>query len=281
MLAIACIGIQPSLRADFLELASGGRLEGKIIPATEADDKANFTIELEGGGRVTIPRGQVTRPRTTSAAEAEYQKVSRSSPDTVAEHEKLAEWCRQHKLPDEYQRHLERILELNPAHVGARTALGFRQQGGKWLKREDLMADRGLVNYKGRYVTPQQVEIMEAQDKARAMQADWNSRIKQLRNWITGRRPEKVAQSLAELKAINDPAAADAIAAALRGENNPDMKRLWIEVAGQLQMARPAVDALVNVSLADSNEDFRQFRAWRAVCFVGNTAGSDRLEGFG
>lgn len=257
MLAIACVGIQLQLRADVLVLASGGRLEGKIDQLADAD-KANFTIELAAGGRVTIPRSQVTRVDTTSAAEAEYQKLSHSSPDTVAEHEKLAEWCRQHKLSDEYQRHLERILELNPSHVEARTALGFRQKNGKWLKREDLMADRGLVNYKGRYITPQQVEIMEAQEKARVTQADWNSRIKQLRNWITGRRPEKVAQALAEVKAIKDPQAADSIAAALRNESNLELKRLWIEVAGQLQSSRPAVDALVHVSLADPNEDFRQ-----------------------
>ena len=74
----------------------------------------------------------------------------------------MAEWCRQHKLQDEYQRHLERILELDPNHADARTALGFRQKDGKWMNRDDVMAARGLVMYEGRYVTPQQVELMRA-----------------------------------------------------------------------------------------------------------------------
>ena len=112
--------------------------------------------------------------------------------------------------------------------------------------------------YEGRYLAPQQVEVIEAQKKSRVTRADWNNRIKQLRSWITGRRPDKVAQARAEIQAINDPQAADAIVAVLGRENDYDLKRLWIEVASKLN-SRVALDALVHLSLTDPDDDVRHY----------------------
>ncbi len=255
--ALAFLGVWNGamVRADIFELSGGGRLEGKIIQSDESD-KSTFTIELAGGGRLTIPRSQITRVDATSDAEAEYQKLARSSPDTVDAHWKLAEWCRQHKLPSDAQRHLERVLEFNPDHAEARAALGFRQEDGQWMDRDNLMASRGLVLYEGRYVTPQHIEIMERQKETRITQADWANKIEQLRRSLTNRRQDKAAQAHAEILAINDPQAAEAIVATLRRENDPDLKRLWIEVASHLNH-RAAVDALVDLSLTDPDDDLR------------------------
>jgi hypothetical protein len=244
-----------TLRADVVDLAGGGRLEGKVIPS-EDSDKSTFVIELAGGGRLTIARSQVARIDTTTDAEAEYQKLAHSSPDTIESHEKLAEWCRQHKLQHEYQQHLERILELDPNHAGARTALGFRQKDGQWMNRDDVMAARGLVMYEGKYVTPQQVELLEEQKKSRVTQADWNNRIKQLRQWLDGRRADNAAKARTEIESLNDPAAAEAIVAAIHRENDPELKRLWIETAARLN-SRTAIDALVDLSLNDPDDDIR------------------------
>jgi HEAT repeats len=253
---IACVGVCAAARADVIDLTNGGRVEGKIVQSENAD-KATFVVDLTGGGRLTIPRTQVARIDLTSDAEAEYQKLARSSPDTVDEHWKLAEWCRQHKLQNEYQRHLERILELDPNHAEARAALGFRQKDGQWMNRDDVMAARGLVLYDGRYVTPQHVELMQQQKETKATQADWKNRIEQLRRSLTGRRQDKAAEAHAEILAINDPDAAEAVVAVLRRERDPDLKRLWIEVTSHLNH-RAAIDALVDLSLNDPDEETRR-----------------------
>ncbi|HEX3602030.1 MAG TPA: HEAT repeat domain-containing protein, partial [Lacipirellulaceae bacterium] len=255
--AVAVLGIclPGAVRADIIDLTGGGRIEGKVVPS-EDTDKSTFVIDLATGGRVTVPRSQVTRVDTTSDAEAEYEKLTRSAPDTVESHEKIAEWCRQHKLQREYQQHLERILELSPNHAEARAALGFHQKDGQWMNRDDVMAARGLVMYEGRYVTPQQVEIMKQQKESRVTQADWTNKIEQLRHWLTGRRQDKAAQARADIAAINDPAAGEAVVAVLRHENAPDLKRLWLEVAARLN-SRAAVDALVDFSLNDPDDDIR------------------------
>lgn len=253
--AIAIFGCAGIARADVFDLAGGGRLEGKVIQVDDAD-KSTYVIDLANGGRLTIARSQVTRIDTTSEAETEYQKLALTSPDTVEGHEKLAEWCKQHKLQHEYQAHMARILELNPNHAEARTALGFRNQDGQWMNRDDVMAARGLVMYEGKYVTPQQVEILEQQKKSRLTQADWKNTIEQLRRQLTGRRQDNSAQARAKIQSLNDPGAADAVVAVLHRENDPDLKRLWIETAARLN-SRVAIDALVDLSLNDPDDEIR------------------------
>ncbi|MCI0334362.1 MAG: HEAT repeat domain-containing protein [Planctomycetes bacterium] len=244
-----------SARADVFELKGGGRVEGQIV-ATADGDKSQYVIELTAGGRLTLPRSQVARIDTTTASEAEYQKLARSSPDTVEAHWKLAEWCRERKLLGAMKQHLARILELDPNHREARTASGFRQQSGEWMTRDDVMASRGMVMYEGRYVTPQHVELLERQKETKGEQADWGNSIERLRRWLTGRREDRVVQARAELETIRDPAAAEAVVGALRREKDPDLKRLWIEIASRLDH-QVAVDALVDRSLADPEEEVR------------------------
>lgn len=244
------------VRADIIELTTGGRVDGKIVQSDEPG-KSTVVIDLAAGGQITIPRSQIASFSPVTATSAEYKKRARTSPDTVEAHWKIAEWCRENRLNAEYKAHMERIVELDPNHAEARAALGFRRKDGEWMNRDDVMGSRGLVLYEGRYVTPQHVELIEQQKKTRATQADWTGRIEQLRKWVSGRRQDKAAQAHAELLAINDPAAAEAVVAVLRRERNPELKRLWIEVASHLNH-RATLDALVQLSLHDEDEEIRQ-----------------------
>lgn len=252
---LLCIAASDIARADVFQLANGGRVEGRAVAPAEGDN-SKYIIELAGGGRITIPRSQVERVGETSDAEAEYQKLARSSPDTALAHWKMAEWCREQKLPAHAKQHVARVLELDPNHEKARTASGFRQQNGEWVTRDDLMASRGMVLYEGRYVTPQHVELLERQKESKVAEADWANNIDRLRRWLTGRREERIAQAHAELQAIRDPAAAEAVVNALRREKIPELKRLWIEIASHLDH-QLAIDALVDRSLADPVEEIR------------------------
>jgi HEAT repeat protein len=254
-LVVFCFESFTAIRADIFELSGSGHLEGKLLPADDSS-KLNCTIELSAGGRVTIARSQISKIDTVTDAVAEYQKRARTSPDTVDAHWQLAEWCREHKLREERRQHLDRILELNPNHADARAALGFHQKDGQWMNRDDVMASRGLVLFDGKYVTPQQVELLKQQKEAKVTQADWTNRIEQLRRWLVGRRPDKANQAHTEIQAIQDPQAAEAVVATLRRENDPQLKRLWIETAARLN-SHAAIDALVNLSLYDSDDEIR------------------------
>jgi hypothetical protein len=242
-------------RADVFELKSGGRLEGRTVKKPD-DDQSKYVIELAGGGRVTVPRSQVSRVDTVSGDEAEYRKLSRSSPDTVEAHWKIVEWCRQRKLVQQMKPHLARILELDPNHEQARALSGFREENGEWMTRDDVMESRGMVLYEGRYVTPQHVELLQRQKQDKVVQADWGNTIDRLRRVLTGRREERIPAAMAEIAAIRDPAAAEAVVNALKREDDPALKRMWMEVASRIEH-KLTVDALVHLSLADPDPEVR------------------------
>src|SRR5262245_19207232 len=101
-LLIVALAACPCARADILELKNGGTLHGEI---TNAGDKsaASYVISTDGGGRMTIPRDQVVRIVGQSPQQEEYHRRAVDAADTVDAHWKLAEWCRQQKLVDEYR----------------------------------------------------------------------------------------------------------------------------------------------------------------------------------
>jgi hypothetical protein len=243
------------VRADVLELTNGGRVEGRLVQPGEGGQKS-YIVELAGGGRVTIPREQVERVDSASAAEAEYAELARGAADTALAHWKLAEWCRERKLREQAQRHLTRVLELEPDHEQARAILGFRKRDGQWMTREEVMAARGMVMYEGRYVTRQHVVLLERQKESKETHADWANKLEQLRRWLTGRRQDRFAQAMAEIQSIEDPAAAEAVVAMLKQEDHPDLKRLWMEVASRMDH-RAAIDVLVKLSMLDADPEIR------------------------
>jgi hypothetical protein len=240
---------------DVFELANGGRVEGRLVESTDHADK-NVVVELAGGGRLSIPRSQITRVDAISQEEAEYEKLARTSPDTVEAHWELSEWCRERKLRVEAQQHLTRILELDPNHEQARGLLGFRKKDGQWVTRDEVMDGRGMVMYEGRYVTRQHVELLDRQKEAKVSQADWANNLERMRRWLTGRRQDRAAEALTEIQSIRDPLAAEAVVAMLGREKDPELKRLWMEVASRLDH-QASVDALVELSLVDADPEVR------------------------
>jgi hypothetical protein len=110
--------------------------------------------------------------------------------------------------------------------------------------------------FDGKYVTPQQVELLKQAKESKVTQADWTKRIETLRRALVGRRPERANEAHAQIQAIQDPQAADAVVDALRRENDPKLKHLWIETAARLN-SRTAIDALVNLSLHDPDDEIR------------------------
>jgi len=254
-IVVAWILLSDSARGDVFELANGGRVEGRLVESGDGAEKT-VVVELAGGGKLSIARSQIARVDTISPVEAEYEKRSRTSPDTVAAHLELADWCSEHKLRNEARRHLEPILELDPNNEQARGLLGFRKKDGQWMTRDDVMDERGMVLYEGRWVTRQHVELLEREKEAKISQGDWANTLERMRRWLVGRRQDRADEAIATIQSINDPLAAEAVVALLEREDDPELKRLWMEVLSRLDH-QAAVDALVDLSLLDEDSEVR------------------------
>jgi hypothetical protein len=46
------------------------------------------------------------------------------------------------------------VLKVDPDHAGARAALGYVLENGRWITEDDQMRARGMVKFQGRWMTP-------------------------------------------------------------------------------------------------------------------------------
>lgn len=239
-------------RADIFILHNEGQVRGELVNRDETP-REKYVIKTATGGRVTLAAEQVKEVKRQSAAEVKYDQVRANYPDTVDGQWKLAEWCRENRLSKQRKTHLERIIELEPNHAEARHALGYSQIQGRWTTQDELMKENGYVRYAGKWMLPQEVEILEQQRKETLAQKDWGTKLKRWSTWLN---TEKAAQAEENIKAIDDPFAAKALARHLENDTRHDVRLMYVEALGRIN-AGAGMDALVNASLHDADEEIR------------------------
>jgi hypothetical protein len=125
-------------------------------------------IELEYGS-ITVDAAQVARIEARKSPLEEYRERAAALPEgDVAARERLAEWCRSQGLEKSAREQFEAILDIDPAHAGARRRLGYRRHGGEWLTEDDYRRAIGEVWYDGMWMTPAEVAVREDAKRRRA-----------------------------------------------------------------------------------------------------------------
>ncbi|MBN2580886.1 MAG: hypothetical protein JXB10_18010 [Pirellulales bacterium] len=244
-------GILSPLRGEVFLLTQGGRVEGEWINREERP-RRNYVVRVDGGARITIPMNRMLRV-LPDLAEAEYEKIRPRYPDTVTGQWALAEWCREHHLAAQRETHLQRIIELEPDHAEARRLLGYTKAGGQWATHEDRMRKRGYEMYKGRWMLPQQIELLKAKEKKDAAQQEWLLKIRRWRNWLGTDRDGEARQAITE---IRDPAALKSLVSGLRDEGLADVRLLYVEALAKIDVPEAAW-ALAVAAIDDPNREVR------------------------
>lgn len=239
--------------ADVVELAGGAKLAGSV---PDDQERTTLSINLEGGGRVTLDRSHVASVSAESEAAVEYRKRAATAPDTVESQWALAMWCQERRLADEYRRRLERVLQLDPQHDEARRLLGYQQHAGRWLSREQLMTARGMIRHGGDYRTRQEIAILERQEQAEQLSAKWKDQLERWRRNLGSSDPDRAREAAAGFQSLADPAAGPQLAEMLLEERNPAAMRLLIQAAAQVR-SQATVSALSTMALEAANEELR------------------------
>ncbi len=145
----------PSLAAaDEVFLKGGGRLQGIVVE----QDATSVVIET-GPGRVAVPRSLVQRIVPGSAALTTYrERASRLAATDAAGWLELALWAQQRDLTTQAQEAFARVVALDPGNALAQRALDRELVGGLWLPRDEAMRARGLVEFEGRWLRPEERE---------------------------------------------------------------------------------------------------------------------------
>ncbi|MGD0900642.1 MAG: polymorphic toxin-type HINT domain-containing protein [Thermoguttaceae bacterium] len=119
--------------------------------------------------------------------------------DTVEPQLKLARWCKEAGLPEQWRAHLGHVLQLDPDNQEARAALGYQRVGGGWMTGPEI----GRVKARAA--------------AANAALREWRPRLIKIRNGLP-RGDERKAIAQERLDAIQDSTAVGAIEAVLCGD---------------------------------------------------------------
>ncbi|QDU57105.1 HEAT repeat domain-containing protein [Aeoliella mucimassa] len=252
ILLLLLLVVSPAALADIVELKSGGQIEGKV----EQLEDGSYRVTTESGTVITLDRAQVMKVDSPSAEQQSYASRAFAAPDTVEAQLALARWCRESQLNTEAARHAERVVELDPTNAEARQLLNFRNVDGKWMTREQLMAERGMVWHDGRYRTRQEIAVLEQEEQLKQLNVYWRSELRKWRRWLDDRNADNVQQAVANFSNLSDPMAGPHLVDLLSDERDPKVRRLLAKTAGQIDH-QATVNALVQLSLNDPDEEIR------------------------
>ena len=150
-----------------------------------------------------------------------YQQMREKYSDTVDSQLALARWCGKRKLEDQARAHFSRVLESDPDQADARQYLGFQLVHGAWVDDHDLAEARTRAR------------------KASAAAAEWIPQMDRLRERLASNNATQREKARAELMAISDPDAVDAIDAILCRQTG-EMALLGIEALKDIRSRQTA-----------------------------------------
>jgi hypothetical protein len=204
------------------------------------------------GALITVAREEVDEVVRRRPLLEEYETLRRAAADNVDAQWELAEWCRAKSLTSERAVHLRRLVELDPRHVAAHRGLGHIRHEGQWTTTEAMMTARGYVKHKGRYVLPQELELIEAEERESEAEKAWYRKIRMWANWLDSERPERHAESLSELREIHDGDAVAALHRTFKDDPNEQKRLLYVEILTKIPGTKP-LNPLVQQSLRDES----------------------------
>jgi hypothetical protein len=254
--AVASFWMGPIGQADMIRLKSGGEIRGTIPREKGATTGPEVSITTLSGAVVTIAQDEIDFITRRPLKVEEYETRARRTPDTIEDQWALAEWCREQNLRSQRETHLERIVQLDPDHEKAHYGLGHTNVDGVWMSREERMTAQGYIKHKGRWVTPQELELAEKSDEERASEEKWFQQIRLWKNWLTGTHAAQSREALKSFGDLQDPDAVAALVKNFQDDEDKRLRKLYISVLENIPGSKP-VPALVKQSLHDVDYQLR------------------------
>jgi len=116
----------------------------------------------------------------------ERRASTASKPDAES---RLAAWCEEKGLKDEAVAHFNEVLRLDPSRESAWRHLGYKKAGNRWVKPEDLAAEK------------QEAETQKRADK------QWKPKLEKIRDGLESKDSARRARAETAIVEVTDPRA--------------------------------------------------------------------------
>ncbi len=209
------------IHADEVELKNGNVLQGKV---TDLGDTIRLT---RNGSSMVIPKSQIHEIRPGKTEEERYrEKAEALSKNDLEGHLTLARWCKERHLKNQAEEAYRTILDIDPDHKEARTALGYQKVEGEWKTFEEIQKSKGRVLFRGKWVLPSERALQLALENQKLLEKQLS---KEVRKWLgrVGFHSEKIRkEAIEKLATIDDPYKSEAYIKALTSSRKE--KRLFV-----------------------------------------------------
>ncbi|MDR2344807.1 MAG: hypothetical protein LBE18_01950 [Planctomycetaceae bacterium] len=220
-----------TIYADRFITKSGGEIEGEHLNINEIPYKTH-RIKNSDGIEIEIDSAYIARkiPDKPISPLAEYNSFAPFAEDTIENHLKTADWCRQNSLLELSKLHLNLVLEKDTNHESARRLLGYtKDSSGIWISQEQRLIDLGLILTPKGWRTQQQIEVDKILNSRHSSFNRWQKELKSILKNLPSH-----PQSRQAILSITDPSAGPTIAIALTTERNPDTRILLIRALSNI-----------------------------------------------
>ena len=248
-------GHTSSAAADEVRLKSGGVLRGELLGNFREGPRVR--LRTLAGAEVAVSRGQISSLTRRRLEVERFEQRAARADDTAAAWWELAGWAAEQRLSEPRTRALGRVIELEPDHPAARDALGYTHVDGRWSTREDRMRDRGLVLHDGKWVSPEERELLAADALENSAARAWFPKVRLWHGWWTGGDATRAARGRRNLAAVRDPDAVAALSHFLSDDGGRPVRSLYVDLLGLLDTPDAAA-ALVRQSLLDVDPNLRR-----------------------
>ena len=222
-------------RADRILLRGGGQVRGKLVADKAHPGRLVFLGEV-GRTPLTFTKEQIVQVTPEKGPLDEYVALrERERPDAEAEYG-LGTWCEEHKLADLALVHFEAATKLDA---------------------DEVRAAQGMVKYKGRWVVLEEKERKEAEAAVAAEGANWNARLKRLRDGYLAGPESRSRDAERRLLEIREPVAVAPVLRVLGDHPVPAIRILAARVLGAIP-GPAAASGLVGRFLAEFDDAVRE-----------------------
>ena len=238
------------LQADVFMLKCGGQVRGAWLNS-DRQTAEHYEIELPVGGRIVLAPDVVDQVSCESPLIGQYRRIASCHADDIAGHLAVAQWCRERGLTTQRREHMQRIVQLDPDHIGARRALGYSFIQGRWITHDQYMSEQGYVRYEGRWQLPQQVQLLKVKRERETAERKW---YQQLVRWRKKLGTDHHEQYRAQIRAIRDTDAIAALVSLQTVEASRPVRLLYIETLHGI--GTPVTrQCLLKIALIDGDQE--------------------------
>ena len=239
-----------------MKLKSGGEIRGRLGGTASLKNRKPVVVTTVSGGVIAVEAVSVKFIARRPFKVELYETRAKGTPKTVAAQWALAEWCRKQSLGSQRADHLRILLDLAPNHRPARLALGYGRYDGKWMTRDEWNRSRGLVKHKGKYITPEELELIKKSEAELQRELTWYRKVKAWKHWLSNRYANRRAAGQKNLQNLQDPDAVPALSKYFRDESDRGLRVFYVRQLAKIPGPKP-VGALVYQMLYDSDNEIR------------------------